>query len=280
MLENNDSFEILKKHYHDGKLGHAFLFETDDSEKCLAKILDFFKLLNCEDEYSSECCKCNLCHLIVTQQLPNLIIIRPDGSFIKKEQIISLKNSLKTKPIFSKYNMYVIMNAEFLNASSANTMLKFLEEPEEKIIGFFVTNNKENVIDTIKSRCQVFSDYYSNSLFSSENIENDVVDYIKYLEVFKDETLIYNKNVLLPKIVDKNWLVCFFLKLIEIYEKIYENKIRKEVLPEEFNDLKFMLEYDVAFFDNRLNMLKNLLSTLDFNVSNQMILDRLVLESW
>ena len=280
MHNKNDVFDILAKQYHDNKLGHAFLLETDDTEKCLAKILSFLKLLNCESEYKDDCSSCNLCHLIATKQLPNLLIIEPDGAFIKKEQILELKNSFKTKPIFSKYNMYIIMNAECLNSSSANTMLKFLEEPEEKIIGFFVTNNKENVIETIKSRCQILLDYYFDSKIVDDEITIEAINYIKQLESAKIDCLFYNKDVILPKIIDKNWMVTLFLKMINIYENLYEKKITNEKLPKDYESLNFVLKNDSEYLINKLNLLKDLLKSLEFNVNNQMVLDRLVLESW
>ena len=279
MVNKDDIVDILKKQYHDNKLSHAFLLETDDMEKCLKKILEFLKILNCEHSFSDKCLKCNLCHLIDEKELPSLVIIRPDGSFIRKEQILSLKESFKTKPIFSKYNMYIIMNAECLNSSSANTMLKFLEEPEEGIIGFFITNNKENVIETIKSRCQILLDYYFES-FNNEDINNDVIEYIKEFESNKLNTLFYNKNVILPKIVDRNWLVSFFLKMIQIYEELYKVKLFNKEISNDYAILSFLLEKDDEYFLERLNLLKKIIKTLDYNVNNQLVLDRLVLESW
>ena len=281
MLDKNDVYDILKKQYHDHKLSHAFLLETNNQDECLTKILKFLKLLNCENTYQENCTSCNLCHLILTRQLPNLLIIKPDGAFIRKEQILELKNAFKTKPLFSKYNMYIIMNAERLNSSSANTMLKFLEEPEEKIIGFFITDNKERVIETIKSRCQILLDYYNNSKIHDNDIVLEAIKYIKQLESAKLETLFYNKNEILPKIIDKSWLVNLFLKMLNIYETMYEKKINSEKISKEYEAIEFVLDNnDKAYFLQKINLLKNLLESLEFNVNNQMVLDRLVLESW
>ena len=47
--------------------------------------------------------------------------------------------------------------ADKLNMSSANTILKFLEEPEDDIVAILVANNRYAVIETILSRCQVLS---------------------------------------------------------------------------------------------------------------------------
>ena len=72
-----------------------------------------------------------------------------------KGQIEEMMTKFSTKPIYSKYNNYVIINAEKMNESSGNSLLKFLEEPEDNIIGFLIVNNKENVLPTIKSRCEI-----------------------------------------------------------------------------------------------------------------------------
>ena len=100
-----------------------------------------------------------------------------------------MMDKFSTKPVFTKFNMYVIREADRFNSSSANTLLKFLEEPEDNILGFFITNNKENVISTIRSRCQVFSCNYDTDIMESldEEILTDVKLYLK--KIFE------NKNV-------------------------------------------------------------------------------------
>ena len=98
------------------------------------------------------------------------MIIEPDGMSIKKNQLQELQDQFSMKPVYSKYNSYVIMNAELMNASSANSILKFLEEPTDHIIGFLVTNNKEKMLDTIISRCQNLKFIYDDKSKSDEKI--------------------------------------------------------------------------------------------------------------
>ena len=71
-------------------------------------------------------------------------------------------------------------------------MLKFLEEPEQNILGFFITNNANNVISTIRSRCEVIKVLYDIHELDINNITNDINKdkfdvAIKYL--FKIESL-------------------------------------------------------------------------------------------
>ena len=145
--------EILKK-YHEGRLAHAFLLETNDMERCYKDILDIVKEINCPHTFAPKCKEeCNICNLIDNNNLPSLITINPDGQFIKRDQVNTLMNKFSTIPVFTKYNVYIVNEAHRLNNESANALLKFLEEPEDNILGFYITNNKEIVISTIRSRC-------------------------------------------------------------------------------------------------------------------------------
>ncbi len=276
----NTVFKQLESQYHDKRLGHAFLLESNNSEKSLEQILNFLKKINCEENYSDNCVNCNLCHLIETKHIPSLMIISPDGQQIKREQIQELKRNFQTKPIFSKYNMYVILNAELLNSSSANAMLKFLEEPDDNIIGFFVTDNKENVIDTIRSRCQIFLDYYNEiDVQMDSKIDDLAISFIKESEIAKEATLLFIKNEVLPVITDKAMLTLFFQKLLSTYQQLYLAKILNRKLDIKYKEIEFLLKRDVEDLSFKLNLVKELLDSLEYNVNGQLVLERFVLES-
>lgn len=276
-MSNSDGMNELLAHYHENKLSHAFLLETNDQEQCLKNLLEFLAFINrTGDEEEDE----KLSHMILHENFPSLIVIRPEGVSIRKEQILDLKNIFKTKPIFSKYNMYILMNAECLNLSSANTMLKFLEEPEDNILAFFITNNKENIIETIKSRCQVVMDCYSNVVEVSipKVWQSIAVNYVKEYECVHDEAILYNKNVLLPLIHDKKECLYLFKSIFQIYEMLYKCKLNSSSLIEEYQDLAFLLKHDVSFFVCQLSYISNILDHLNYNVNINLLLDRFVLE--
>ncbi len=195
MVEANVFNEIIKR-YHENKLAHAFLLETNDTNKCYKDVLNLLKVLNCPKEYNEDCEEeCNICRLINNDSLPSLITIIPEGQFIKKDQVLDMMDKFSTKPVFTKFNMYVIKEAERFNSSSANTLLKFLEEPEENILGVFITNNKENVISTIRSRCQIFSCMYDSNIVDrlDDEILTDVKLYLNAIYKSKED-LLYNKT--------------------------------------------------------------------------------------
>ncbi len=191
MNNSTDIFNNLLARYHENKLAHAFLLESNDIEKCYLDVLCFIKDI-CRETPREEI---DTDILIDNNSLPSLITIEPDGLNIKKEQILDMMEKFSTKPIYTDYNFYVIKNAERFNGSSANTLLKFLEEPEDNIIGIFITNNKETVINTISSRCQIFSVYYDLDINNKldEEVLTDVKIYLNNIYNNKDD-IIYNRT--------------------------------------------------------------------------------------
>ena len=278
-MQESQALQKLLTSYHEGCLAHAFLLETNDQEKCIENLLQFLKVINCPQEFREDCTECNLCHLIETRNLPSLVFVSPETTTIKKEQILELKHLFQTKPTFSKYNVYIIENAECLNASSANTMLKFIEEPEDYILGFFITNNKENIIDTVRSRCQILLDYYAGGEHNTipKVWKSIAVNYIKEIAVAFDGAMLYNKDVLIPLIHDRKELLYLFQSLFDIFHQLYLAKTSGE-LDESLEELRFLLKKDKQYFLKRLDLLNEILDELNYNLNISFILDRFVLE--
>ena len=198
----------------------------------------------------------------------------PDGASIKKNQIIELKEKMITKPIYSKYNVYVVSYADKLNNSSANTLLKFIEEPEENIIGFFITNNKENIIDTIRSRCQIINAYYEeeNDILDAEKIET-VSDYIKNIELDNKYALLYNKNIFLEKKYTREETINIFLEIFKIYNDIYTEN-NEEIM----NKYSYISNQDKIKIATKLKVINNTIDKLSMNGNINLILDSFVIE--
>ena len=121
------------------KINHAYMFEGIDGigkkklSQELAKIL-----LDTENVEST----------------PDYINIHPDGNSIKISQIRKLQTDIIVKP-HKQYKIYIINQAESMTIEAQNALLKTLEEPPEYAIIILITSNKESLLDTIKSRCEI-----------------------------------------------------------------------------------------------------------------------------
>ncbi|MCG3625968.1 DNA polymerase III subunit delta' [Clostridioides difficile] len=85
---------------------------------------------------------------------PDYVLIKPDGNSIKIAQIRNLQSDILIRP-HKDYKIYIINNAEKMTVEAQNALLKTLEEPPNYAIIILVTNNKESLLETIKSRCDI-----------------------------------------------------------------------------------------------------------------------------
>lgn len=90
---------------------------------------------------------------------PNLIILKPeeeDGKKkdIKVEAVRELQQRLSLTAENGKYQVAIIDEADRLNQSAQNALLKTLEEPQEKVVLILIVENPKKILPTIWSRCQ------------------------------------------------------------------------------------------------------------------------------
>ena len=72
------------------------------------------------------------------------------------DDIRELKESVHTVPYESPYKVYIIDEVHMLTKEAFNALLKTLEEPPSHVIFILATTEKDKLLDTITSRCQVF----------------------------------------------------------------------------------------------------------------------------
>ena len=139
------------------KVGHAFLFNVDDSYDTSLAINFIKEILKNDiiDVDTDDSQYEKFSYQLDNNVFPDLMIIKSFDKVIKKEQILNIKAEMKEKSINSGKQFYIIEYAENLNSSSANALLKFLEEPDDEIIAILVTKNINKVISTIVSSCQI-----------------------------------------------------------------------------------------------------------------------------
>lgn len=138
------------------RLGHAYLFEgpRGTGKKELARWIA--KALFCTQPVAGEPChQCRNCHRVEDQELPDLIELAPDGQSIKVDQIRQLKTEFYKSTMEESKKVYIIEDVEKMTISAANSLLTFLEEPGKDTYIFLLTTAKENILPTIRSRCQI-----------------------------------------------------------------------------------------------------------------------------
>jgi len=190
------------------KISHAYLIELDNYESDIVYVYNFIKMILCNLEYD-ELDKSNnkIIKLIDDGNYPDITVISTDNTVIKKTDILDLQKEFSNKSLYDNKKIYIIYSAEKLNNYSANTILKFLEEPEDNIIAFLLTDNRFNILDTIISRCQILSLKEESYKYQ---LNNDTLDFLDYLLNPNNFFINYNdlvKNKYSDKFIMKDILI-------------------------------------------------------------------------
>ncbi len=88
----------------------------------------------------------------------SLDVIEIDGaSYTSVENIRSIRDEIRYKPVQFLYKVYIIDEVHMLSNSAFNALLKTIEEPPEYVVFIFATTELHKVPATIRSRCQQFA---------------------------------------------------------------------------------------------------------------------------
>jgi DNA polymerase-3 subunit delta' len=121
---------------------------------------------------------------------------------IRVEDATEVLKTLALKSYEGGYKIMIVWMADKMNVPASNKLLKLLEEPPEKTVFILISENEEDIIQTIRSRCQVLhfnglsESVVAEALVSREQIEPKLAskiahqaqgNYSKALHLLKDD---------------------------------------------------------------------------------------------
>lgn len=285
--------KIIKNVILKNKLSHAYIIEGNNYEKKEELALAFAKYLLCPFNYSNnnKCVDCTQCQNIDKRLFNELKVINPNGMWIKKEQILDLQKEFKLKSLLANKKVYIINEVEKLNESASNSLLKFLEEPNDNIIAILVADNIHQLLPTIISRCQILSlkknQKEINSLINQLSVKIEDIErmktimfkFVNELEDQKEKTLLYTKKLILNEIPEKNDLIALFELMIYYYQDILKYKFGKQSLNFDLKDIeKIANNNNLEQLNKKIAILLNLKSKIYVNANTNLLIDKLILE--
>jgi DNA polymerase-3 subunit delta' len=294
------AYRILMNGVRNNKCSHAYLINTNGYNKGFDFARAFAKVLLCPN--NSDNCTCNECLSVDNDVCPDLKIINCDGLWIKKEQMDDLQAEFSMKSVSSNRKVYIINGAHNLNASASNSILKFLEEPEEGIVAILVTDNIYNVLGTIVSRCQVINlnnnETYSDSMI--DNIANklydesdkidefvnspesfskvhNIIDFIKFLDNNRLDTILYINDVW-NKLIQKDDYIFAFDIMLMFYNDVISYKLNSSILLTDYrDDITKFSSYDLSYIMKCINLIIELKNRIYSNVNIGLLMDKLII---
>jgi DNA polymerase-3 subunit delta' len=159
VLGHEKIIEILKRAIRNKTVSHSYIFEGEEGLGKKKIALIFAKTLLCKEQKEEPCNHCTSCMKFDSSNHPDLILIEPEKGLIKKGAIEELVKSVAMAPFESMRKVYIINDSHKMNLEAKNTLLKTLEEPPEYINIILITSNINNLLPTIRSRCQSIKFY-------------------------------------------------------------------------------------------------------------------------
>jgi DNA polymerase-3 subunit delta' len=118
-----------------GSIPHSLLFTGIDGIGKRKTAVALGMALNCLSPVGvSACGKCLSCHKIISGSHPDIITVKPDGVFIKIDQVRDVSRELRFAPLEGNKRIVIINDAQAMNLQASNAILKILEEPPRHTI--------------------------------------------------------------------------------------------------------------------------------------------------
>ena len=145
---------VLKNAMERKRVPHAYLFHGTKGvgKKKTAKV--FAKALICSKKNLDSCDRCASCVKIDHGNHPDVITVIPEGNVIRINVIKDLRRQMKFRPFEGGRRIFIIVDADKMNSTAANSFLKTLEEPSSSNILLLISSNPHLLPATILSRCQ------------------------------------------------------------------------------------------------------------------------------
>ena len=189
-----------------------------------------------------------------------LIDLLDEKKVIEISQIRKMINYTNKSAFNNKERIILIDNAEYLNPSSSNALLKIVEEPNDNIIFIFIYDSSKKILDTVKSRCLKFN--FSLTSKETLDITNKILNEDINTLISEDFISYYNSVgdlINLIKFSSSNKIDISKTNLKSFLLNVFENKLYKKDPYIKNNVFKLVELY--------------LLKLLNLNKSNKKIFD-------
>lgn len=171
IVGNEDKIKYLEKIVEDGNISHAYIFTGLEGIGKL-EIAKYFSKKILKEEILSSC--------------PDFKIIekQEDAKDLQVDLIRDeLVNDVYKKPIIADRKIYIIDDAQKMNTTAQNVLLKTLEEPPKYVVIILIATSVDSFLPTIKSRLKEVT---FNKLTKSQ-----------LKQIIKDENEVENKELLI-----------------------------------------------------------------------------------
>jgi len=161
LIGNEPAVARLRRQIAQDRVRHAYLFTGPQAVGKRTLSLRFAQGLNCQRPVrQGDFCApddpaaCRVCRGVPKQTDPDLHVLTPEVS-IRVDEIRRLQSQLALAPYGGRWRIALLPDFHEATVSSANAMLKTLEEPPARVVLLLTSPAQELLLSTVVSRCEV-----------------------------------------------------------------------------------------------------------------------------
>lgn len=149
--------ETLNRQEQGRGLAHAYLISgpKGSGRHTLAGLLAAAML--CTGNGEKPCGVCPNCRRVLEKIHPDVSSLSEDGKPFSVDQVRELRRDAYIRPNQGTRKIYILDQADRMNASAQNAMLKLLEEGPAYSVFLLLAENGGGVLETVRSRCEQLS---------------------------------------------------------------------------------------------------------------------------
>ena len=299
-------------------LSHAYLLVGNPGTPLMETAKFLAKTILCDDPSPLACSNCITCLRIESDNYPDVITLDGSKGTIKKDDVLNIESRFEKTAFETKGIMiYIIHLVENMTLEAVNSILKFIEEPEGEVYAFLTTNNINNVLPTIVSRCQtlnlksidrqerindaidlsinpedaeLLSYFYNDSELIYDLLNNEeerdsyevskkaLVEFIETLDNGGSKDAIYfAQKEIVPMIKTKEEMRFFVDMLSEVFEDLLNIKCNREISLKSYATILTSLSCKLPHIESSLSELLKQRNLVNMNVNISLQIDHLIL---
>lgn len=148
----------VKRRLSSGRgLSHAYLLAgpAGCGKRTLAGLLS--QALVCSGAGEVPCGACDHCRKAVAGVHPDILRVGNDGKDITVSQVREVRSDAYIRPNEAGRKVYILENAQTMNGSAQNALLKLLEEGPAYAAFLLLSDNAGAMLPTVRSRCELLT---------------------------------------------------------------------------------------------------------------------------
>ena len=152
LIKDTNAYKIVRGEKSKNTLSHAYILVCSDEKYLNSYLIEFAKLLTCEQE--SACNLCRVCKLIEKNRHPDVYFFPKTENPVNVEDVAEIINESIIKPIELNKKLFVINFKDSASLSVQNKLLKTLEEPPKNVFFLIGVLSEQALLQTVKSRAK------------------------------------------------------------------------------------------------------------------------------